>query len=783
MLTISSPGVQINEIDLSNTTATTKGTNIFLAGYAHQGPTDEVIYPTTMTEFEQIFGLPTTPSERYFYHSAQQIIQSNGTLLTTRLPYGSGSGFGFTDSYSALVYPLVSAIGSGGYQIGMPSQYELNSNEYANLTQNNFAWGNITTSTSLINLTSTSTGFSVTSGSSSITVPYNTFDISGNITTTTTATTTAIGGFNTTITSISALTATSHITNAKWNGSILDGAIVIINKSQTTINGNSEGYYVSLADNSNFGPTSVFNDVNYVYSLTGSGDSNNWYTLPKSRQSFSLSGSNLVSNGGSVSETIESTPLFNFGDSYFDDSLILNVFKIKTSIYEAPLLSISLAETYIGSLDSTKKTSTSQGGVLRSFYLADSVNNGSSNIELLVNPAISKQTAWTNLTSVNPIVNVTIGSAAKALFADGVYAIVNTLIDNTDVGHIPDKITRALTLIENPEIYPVDIIIDGGLTTIASNLTALVSHSLTSNVYDDSQYININTLSSYATDVANNGFYDKWTTIYNIFDGFVSQTRKDCMFIVDPLRQIFINGKDSKVIADPKNTFSQNIYTPLQILYGSSDDNYSATYGNWVKMYDSNIDAQFWCPASGFVGAIYANNDYATYPWFAPAGLTRGIIKGITDIAFNPNQKQRDFLYTISINPIVYFPADGYVVYGQKTLQKKPSAFDRVNVRRLFLSLEKSTQAVMKYFVFEPNTDFTRTRVVNILTPIFDKAKATQGVYDYKIVCDSRNNTNFTIDENELIVDIYLKPVRSAEFILVSFYATRTSQNFNELIA
>jgi phage tail sheath protein FI len=122
------------------------------------------------------------------------------------------------------------------------------------------------------------------------------------------------------------------------------------------------------------------------------------------------------------------------------------------------------------------------------------------------------------------------------------------------------------------------------------------------------------------------------------------------------------------------------------------------------------------------------------------------------------------------------------VSWGQKTLQKKPSAFDRINVRRLFLTLEKSTRDLMKYFVFQPNTVFTRTRAVNILTPVFDIAKNNEGVYDYLIVCDERNNTPDVIDNNEMQVDIYLKPVRTAEFILVNFYATRTSQNFSELI-
>ena len=119
---------------------------------------------------------------------------------------------------------------------------------------------------------------------------------------------------------------------------------------------------------------------------------------------------------------------------------------------------------------------------------------------------------------------------------------------------------------------------------------------------------------------------------------------------------------------------------------------------------------------------------------------------------------------------------------SQRTLQKKPTALDRIHIRRLFLTLEKATKATIKYFVHEPNTLFTRTRVVNTLNPIFKRALDTQGLYDYMIVCDSRNNTDSTIDENELHVDIYLKPVRNAEFILVNFYATRTDQNFSELI-
>jgi len=217
-------------------------------------------------------------------------------------------------------------------------------------------------------------------------------------------------------------------------------------------------------------------------------------------------------------------------------------------------------------------------------------------------------------------------------------------------------------------------------------------------------------------------------------------------------------------------------------LYETANNNYTATYGNWAKIYDSFTDRNFWIPFSGYAAAVYARTDRNTQPWFAPAGLNRGVVGNILDLAINPNQKQRDSLYTIGVNPVVFFSGDGFVIYGQKTLQNKPTAFDRINVRRLFLTLERATQRSLRYFVFEPNTEFTRTRLKNTISPIFELARNTEGVYDYLIVCDERNNTPDTIDRNELIVDIYIKPVKAAEFILVNFIATRTGQNFQEFI-
>jgi len=199
-------------------------------------------------------------------------------------------------------------------------------------------------------------------------------------------------------------------------------------------------------------------------------------------------------------------------------------------------------------------------------------------------------------------------------------------------------------------------------------------------------------------------------------------------------------------------------------------------------VYDAYSGTNVYIPSSGYAAAKMVATDVEIGPWGAPAGFNRGIITDAIDVAFSPNQRQRDDLYTISLNPITTFPDQGIVVFGQKTLLKKPSAFDRINVRRNFLYLEKATKSVMKFFLFENNTLFTRTRVVNTLSPFFERVKAAGGLYDYLIVCDERNNSAEVIDNNELVVDIYLKPVKTVEFIQVNFYATRTDTKFEELV-
>jgi phage tail sheath protein FI len=285
------------------------------------------------------------------------------------------------------------------------------------------------------------------------------------------------------------------------------------------------------------------------------------------------------------------------------------------------------------------------------------------------------------------------------------------------------------------------------------------------------------------------GYLTNYDAVFDTFKSFSQFARKDNIFIADPLRYIFVQGRNSKTLTSKQReagvSFSQHIYWPLRHMMtgGSKNSSYCVTYANWGFTNDKALNRGVWVPTSGFAAAAMGSTDSNFYPWIAPAGFTRGLLTGLSDLAFYPKQKERDQLYKIGLNPIANFPNEGFAIFGQKTMQAKPSAFDRINVRRLFLYLQKAVMNTVKYFVFEPNTLFTRTQVLNVLRPIFEEVKNTQGLYDYLIVCDDRNNSPDVIDRNELVVDIYIKPTRAAEFILVNFYATRTGQDFSELVS
>ena len=209
---------------------------------------------------------------------------------------------------------------------------------------------------------------------------------------------------------------------------------------------------------------------------------------------------------------------------------------------------------------------------------------------------------------------------------------------------------------------------------------------------------------------------------------------------------------------------------------------YAVADSTSVKMYDKYNDVYRWVPSNGHVAGLCAYTDSVSEAWFSPAGLNRGNLLGVSKIAMNPTRTQRDDLYKARINPIVSFPGEGTVLYGDKTMLSRPSAFDRINVRRLFIILEKAIATASKYQLFELNDEFTRAQFRNMVEPFLRDVKGRRGVTDFLVVCDETNNTGQVIDTNGFVADIYIKPARSINFITLNFIATRTGVEFSEIV-
>ena len=270
---------------------------------------------------------------------------------------------------------------------------------------------------------------------------------------------------------------------------------------------------------------------------------------------------------------------------------------------------------------------------------------------------------------------------------------------------------------------------------------------------------------------------DYTTVLKRTLDDICKNVRKDCMALLNVPVTKMINTTNAKPIARPYSAQADYINNELNI-----NSSYSAIYGQYFEIYDSYNEKFRWVPVTGYVGAIIARVDFQFDPWWAPAGLNRGVISGINRVALNPNKAQRDILYYNRINPIPQFTGQGIVIWGQKTLQAKASAFDRINVRRLFLHMERSIEKLARYFLFEFNDEVTRSRFRGLVNKFLAEIQNRRGVTDYLVVADESNNTSEVVDRNEFVAEILVKPTRVIEFIKLIFTAVGTGVDFSEVV-
>ena len=253
----------------------------------------------------------------------------------------------------------------------------------------------------------------------------------------------------------------------------------------------------------------------------------------------------------------------------------------------------------------------------------------------------------------------------------------------------------------------------------------------------------------------------------------IAQERLDCIVFCSPALTTITDNPSDPAAA----IVAERVASAFNV-----NSSYGVMDSGWKYQYDKYNDVYRWVPLNADIAGLCARTDSTNDPWFSPGGLTRGQIKNVVKLAFNPNKTDRDELYKKGINPVVSFPGEGTVLFGDKTLLTKPSAFDRINVRRLFIVLEKAIATAARYQLFEFNDAFTRAQFRNLVEPFLRDVQGRRGIFDFRVVCDDTNNTGEVIDRNEFVADIYIKPARSINFITLNFIATRTDIAFEEIV-
>ena len=326
---------------------------------------------------------------------------------------------------------------------------------------------------------------------------------------------------------------------------------------------------------------------------------------------------------------------------------------------------------------------------------------------------------------------------------------------------------------------------NAGATTFAAPTAALDASSLTGGIggttaptegqrqlaysrhFSDPDIEDVNILLAGPATVDNAG-----GTVHGVFMTDLVEKRKDCVACISPDKSDVVNVNNSY-------TQSTNVKSYFDLLSSSS---YTIFDSGYTKQYDKYNDVYRWIPLNGHIGGSCARTDYLEDPWWSPAGLTRGQIRGSVAIAFNPAQVERDLLYRARINPVVTFPGEGTMLYGDKTGLSRNSAFSRINVRRLFLTIEEAIKVAARSVLFEFNDQFTRDSFKAMVDPYLRDVQSRRGIIDYLIVCDETNNTGQVIDNNEFRADFYIKPARSINFVTLTFIATRTGVDFAEVV-
>ena len=772
-----SPGIEINEIDRSQyynkPDFSTVGTTTFMCGFADKGTNYKTEWINSIKTLQDTYGTPTNEVERYFYNSAIEILNTGGVLLTSKLPYFNKS----KDNFAYVDYEV-------SQQLLDATTSEFYINELAKAD---------TTLTSFLSIECTAPDMFEDNASLISLDDYDKYKTHEK--TITPNTFRIIDITQKKYDNIGMVSANVELQDSKYANvaeefvgivpvvvspmNALYFQQIIPDTTFTVADKNSDLYGAEQTQN-----ISAFNAIADVVNRDA-----HYFTAYMNKKTYDMN-FELALSSNSINDMTMSKiaasyfPNINYINSNFLDrkylkSIGIVVFQAFKDVANNKKLNFSPVEAFIGSLDRNEKDATTKA----SLYIDDVVNSKSNYINVFSNIRINAN--YKNATTIlvknqtAAVLGFLNKECAKNIdFSESIIKPLNKILDDN----------------QDPNIVNIDIVCDAGVSNIAQFAKTFgsvpdVEQTLDVNkVYNASAYPNRWTDTMTTADETRNQNWkltdgdgnSGWKALLTKFDQFCKNTRQDCIFLADVLRPFCLDGNEKIVRStNLKNTIENSILPNLKYII-HLNSSYSAGYCDWLYVQDYDTNEFFWLPPSAKAAGVCNYIDTYFHAWDAPAGIIRGRLNNVYDVAFSPRNDEAGKIYQNAWNYAVNYPIDGIVLEGQKTFQLEKTALDRINVRRLMLYLEKQVRGIARRFLYEGNTAYMRQRFVDTIKPIFEDAKNSYGVLDYAIRCDDTNNTQQTIDNNELRCAIAVKPVKTIEWIICDFIVTNQSANVRE---
>jgi hypothetical protein len=831
MRTINSPGVEFNEVDVSQTANVPTGTTALVVGFTDQGKSLEPFQITTPSEYEAVFGTPTNEAEIYSYYAAREVVDAGGNLIMAKLPYSNTIDTNYRGTAITIETPEDLTVST------VELDKSLESDDVA-LLQNS----------------------GVTKAAKLILDNRNTI----------------------TEAEYEQLAAGGDLASVADAGAAA-ADFLIVQKNKTTISDRGEGYFISVVD--------PIDAMYYQYMLESNReviksfgyDSNGYVALPTATDLYK------DVEFDSFSEKLSRQfPTITWGDggdiidTRYNKYIGIALCKVYADPENDGQLTATIKESWHGSIVRDAKDPIS--GV--SVYIGDVINNLSSQLSFFYNQKLNgdtgntfKSLSDTGLMVYKPYVGQTeptfaftiptepalirnqlsasdqtaydafvderrateleidtLSTEGKVVYYQ--FKLLQDAYDTSKTNYDSDVLAYAAFVDKGaPTQGELDTLSDKGETELlqfladlddftnfhSNNNYSYVSFSASESIkrivggdmlvnlrkiYEKLSNLDetsiglvvdagLSTIAEFMSEgeilfdptnkmmepaITSKAAVGTWRSIVSEIDTFCQFTRKDCLGLADGPRNLVLSG-DAKILdKSNSNTFAKTIGKSVRYITGLNSS-YVAMDVNWVKIIDGFSGKAVWLPPSIKTAGACIKTDINYNVWDAPAGTRRGVLRGVIDISFNPSRKECDQLYTKALNYIRYYPKEGFIREGQRTtLSNETSSLSRINVRRLYLYLERVVYDTLRHFVNEPLNDYTFRQVVDIIDPIFKTIKNKGGMYNYELLCNDKNNTFETIARNELKFAAFVQPTLTGEFIEARFINTPPGADFAEYI-